>query len=121
LALAQSGRKDPPVVTALFEALGDDRPNVRFTAAGALCRMGMPAKALETLATGLGEPREETVLAAAREIQWLGARARPIIEPIRAARLRFSDGADGYKNMNHAMFIVWALRAAEAACEPGPE
>jgi hypothetical protein len=68
--------------------------------------------ALVVLAEGLEEKREETVLAAAREIQWAGDRACSIVPQIEAARARCRRPDGTYKNQNHAWFIDWALKYA---------
>jgi hypothetical protein len=68
------------------------------------------------LAEGLEEQREESVLYAAREIQGLGSKARPIIQQMKDARQQYTN-ADGTPiNNNHAMFIDWALKNALENC-----
>jgi arylsulfatase A-like enzyme len=117
LAIAALGKKAEPAMQALRQALSDEAPNVRFTAAGAVCKFGDCDKALEVFAKGLQEPREETVLAAAREIQMLGEEACSLKEQMLAARARCK-GPDGqYKNLNHAWFIDEALKSALANCK----
>jgi len=101
---------------ALESMLEDASPNVRFAAAGVLCRIGLCEDALPVLADGLKEEREETVLYAAREIQRIGAAAIPIVEQIREAQGRCKNPDGSYKNNNHAMFIDWALKRALENC-----
>jgi len=105
-----------PATEALSGVLEDTSPNVRFAAAGVLCRMGLCEKALPVLADGLKEKREETVLYAAREIQRIGAAALPIVEQIREAKARCENPDGSFKNNNHAMFIDWALKNALENC-----
>ena len=105
-----------PATKALGGVLDDTSPNVRFAAAGVLCRMGLCEEALPVLVDGLKEQREETVLYAAREIQRIGSAAAPIVKQIREARARFENPDGSYKNNNHAMFIAWALKNALESC-----
>jgi len=116
IALDALGQRAAPAAEALQGVLEDTSPNVRFAAAGVLCRMDLCDKALPVLADGLTEEREETVLYAAREIQRIGAAAIPIVEQIREARARCKTPDGSYKNNNHAMFIDWALKYALENC-----
>jgi uncharacterized sulfatase len=118
VALSALGSEAAPAVDALIPLLKDSSPNVRFAAAGALCKLGLCDDALLVLAVGLDEQREETVLYAAREIQSIGDKARPIVSQIEEARARCKqpDG-ETYKNNNHAMFIDWALKYALENCQ----
>ncbi len=122
LALGVLPEKDQAVETTLERALGDSQPVVRFTAAGALCRMGQCDQALPVLAEGLREDRLENVLHAAREIQLIGDKAKPIAEQIKQAQYRCLDSEGDYRNINHPMFIYWALYHALENCglPPGP-
>jgi len=116
VALSVLGSGAPPVIEALTERLADSSPNVRFAAAGALCKLGLCEDALPVLAEGLEDEREETVLYAAREIQSIGSKARPIIQQIRDAQGRYKNPDGTYNNNNHAMFIDWALKYALENC-----
>ena len=116
IALDALGPQAGPAAEALEGVLEDESPNVRFAAAGVLCRMGLCEAALPVLAEGLTEEREETVLYAAREIQRIGAAAAPIVEQINEARTIFENPDGSYKNNNHAMFIAWALKYALENC-----
>jgi len=116
VALSVLGSGAPETVKVLTKRLGDSSPNVRFAAAGALCKLGLCENALTVLADGLTEPREETVLYAAREIQGLGSKARPIVQQMKDIRQQYTN-ADGTPiNNNHAMFIDWALKNALENC-----
>jgi len=116
IALDSLGSQAGPATEALEGVLGDSSPNVRFAAAGVLCRMGLCEKALPILADGLKEEREETVLYAAREIQRIGSGALPIVEQIHEAQAGCKKPDGSYKNNNHAMFIDWALKYALENC-----
>jgi hypothetical protein len=116
IALDALGPQADPVAEALESMLEDVSPNVRFAAAGVLCRMGLCEESLSVLAEGLTEKREETVLYAAREIQRIGAAAAPIAEQISEARAGFENPDGSYKNNNHAMFIAWALKNTLGNC-----
>jgi N-sulfoglucosamine sulfohydrolase len=112
IALDALGPQAGPATDALEGVLRDSSPNVRFAAAGVLCRMGSCEEALPVLAEGLKEKREETVLYAAREIERIGAAAAPIVEQMRQAQAKYMNPDGSYKNNNHAMFIAWALKNA---------
>ena len=102
---------------ALTRALADEDPVVRFTAAGALSRLDLCENALPVLAKGLEDRRETVVLHAAREIQGIGDKARPIVEQIKKAQAGCKKPDGNYKNNNHAMFIDWALKYALQNCQ----
>jgi HEAT repeat protein len=116
IVLDAMGPQAGQATKALEGVLEDASPNVRFAAAGVLCRIGLCEEALPVLADGLTEAREETVLYAAREIQRIGAEAIPIVEHIREAQARCKKPDGSYKNNNHAMFIDWALKYALENC-----
>lgn len=117
VALAALGDKAEPTVDELTTMLTDRGPNVRFAAAGVLCNLGRCENALGILAEGLEDRRETVVLHAAREIQGIGASARPIVPQIEQARTKCKNADGSYKNDNHAMFIDWALKYALANCK----
>ncbi len=108
--------KPPAAVEALSKALTDKAPTVRFAAAGALCKADLCGQALSVLAKGLEDGRETVVLHAAREIQSIGDKARPIMAQIERARARCKHPDGSYKNDNHATFIDWALKYAVESC-----
>ncbi len=116
IALDALGPQAHQATGALAGVLKDTSPNVRFAAAGVLCRMGQCEEALGVLADGLTEKREETVLYAAREIERIGTAVAPIIEQIREAKAGCENPDGSYKNNNHAMFIDWALKYALENC-----
>jgi len=117
VALTAPGCEAAPAAEALAQALTDDRPNVRFAAAGVLCKLGLCESALPVLAEGLQDRREPVVLYAAREIQSIGNRARPIIPQMKKTRTRCKHPDGSYKNDNYAMFIDWALAYALQNCK----
>ncbi len=116
VALGALGEKAAPAADALRKALDDSHPNVRFAAAGALCRLGDCDRALAVLAEGLKAKREETVLAAAREIELSGESICGIVPQMKAAQARCRKPDGTYKNQNHAWFIDWALKYALRNC-----
>ncbi|MGB2806304.1 MAG: sulfatase-like hydrolase/transferase, partial [Sedimentisphaerales bacterium] len=106
-----------PATAALTKALTDENPVVRFVAAGALCKLDLCENALPVLAKGLKDRRETVVLHAAREIQSIGNKARPITGQIKQAQAACKEPDGTYKNNNHAMFIDWALKYALQNCQ----
>jgi len=117
VALGALGERAKPAVNALTKALKDSQPNVRLAAAGVLCNLGLCKDALGVLAKGLEDRRETVALHAAREIQGIGDKARPIVEQIKQTQARYKKPDGSYKNKNHAMFIDWALKYALANCD----
>jgi len=116
IALTALGPQAESATHALTARLKDSSPNVRFAAAGALCKLGFCEDALQVLAEGLEDEREETVLHAAREIELIGNKARPIVAQIEQAQARCRRPDGTYKNENHAAFIDWALKYAMENC-----
>jgi arylsulfatase A-like enzyme len=116
VGLTALGMRAKPASGALAKLLTDERPNVRFAAAGVLCKLGSCDKALEVLARGLEDSRETVALYAAREIQGIVNKACPIVPQIKQAQARCKNSDGSYKNNNHAMFIDWALKYALQNC-----
>jgi arylsulfatase A-like enzyme len=111
------GSDAAPAAEALKNALDDPSPNVRLTAAGTLCRLGLCDQALPVLAQGLLDPRDVVVLYAARTLQSLGDKARPVVLQMESAREKCKNLDGSYKNDNCAMFIDWALKHAMENCK----
>jgi len=116
IALTALGSQAESAAETLNGLLEDPAPNVRFAAAGVLCKMGWCENALPVLALGLEDEREETVLYAARELQSLGGKARPVVGQMADARAKYIKQDGTPINNNHAMFIDWALMHAIANC-----
>ncbi|MHC4087599.1 MAG: sulfatase-like hydrolase/transferase [Planctomycetota bacterium] len=117
VAISALGDEAKSASDELIKALADEDPVVRFAAAGALCKLDLCENALSVLAKGLKDRRETVVLHAAREIQSIGTKARPITEQIKQAQAACKNQDGTYKNNNHAMFIDWALKYALQNCQ----
>jgi HEAT repeat protein len=111
------GPEAGPIAPALQAGLADPSPNVRFEAAGTLCDLGECSEALLVLAKGLQDPREIVVLHAARTLQSIGDKAESLMRLMEVTRSRCRKLDGSYKNMDHAMFIDWALQGAIANCK----
>ena len=111
------GSKAVPAASALRRRLEDPSPDVRFVAAGVLCRIGLCAEAMPVLIEGLHDPRGPVVLRAARTLQHLGDKARPALRQMEWARGRCKNLDGSYKNDNYAMFVDWALKHAMESCQ----
>ena len=116
VAISALNSQGAPAAKELTQLLKDSSPNVRFASAGTLCKLGLCENALPVLADGLKDQREPVVLYAAREIQSIGNKARPIVPQIKQARTRCKNPNGSYHNNNHAMFIDWALKYALQNC-----
>jgi N-sulfoglucosamine sulfohydrolase len=117
VALEALGPEAAPATAALKKALEDPSPNVRFAAAGVLCKLGSCRESLPVLADGLRDPHPPAVLYAARTLQGLGDQACSLTRLMDAVR-RQCKGLDGaYRNDNYAMFIDWALKHTMENCK----
>ncbi|MCU0916828.1 MAG: HEAT repeat domain-containing protein, partial [Planctomycetes bacterium] len=117
VGLEALGPEAAPATDALRKVLDDASPNVRFTAAGILCRLGLCDEALPVLAQGLLDAREVVALHAARTLQSLGAKARPLVLQMQSAREKCKSLSGNYRNDNYAMFIDWALKHTLESCK----
>ena len=117
VGLEALGPEAAPAANALKKVLDDPSPNVRFTVAGVLCRLGSCDDALPVLAQGLLDRREVVVLHAARTLQTLGDKARPLVLQMGNARDKCKNLYGCYRNDNYAMFIDWALKHALENCK----
>ena len=111
VALGALGPKAELATDVLHKVLADPQPNVRFAAAGALCRLNHCEDALGVLLEGLQDDRPWVMLYAARELQNIGDKACPAVEDIARAERR---GAGGL----YEMFIRWALEGTLRNCQP---
>ena len=116
LAAGALGAKAAPAVNLLETALTDSSPNVRFAAAGALCKLNQCAKALPVLAQGVQDSRGPVALAAAREIQLVGKKACSLLPLIKKVRAKCKDANGTYRG-DYAMFIDWSLLYAQRNCQ----
>jgi len=117
VGLEALGPEAAPATKALTELLEDPSPNVRFAAAGALCKLGSCSEALSVLASGLRDPRQVVALHAARTLQGLGAKACSLTGLMEAVRAQCKNLDGSYRNDNYAMFIDWALKYAVESCK----
>ncbi len=112
VGLESLGAEAAPAVRALKKVLDDPSPNVRFAAAGVLCKLGSCDEALPVLAAGLRDSRQVVVLHAARTLQGLGDKASSLVRLMEAVRAQCKNIDGSYRNDNYAMFIDWALKSA---------
>jgi len=117
VALEALGPEAAPAADVLKKVLDDPSPDVRFTAARVLCRLGSCDDALAVLSQGLLDPREVVVLHAARTVQMLGEKACSLVLQMGFARARCKNLDGSYRNDNYAMFIDWALKHAQENCK----
>jgi N-sulfoglucosamine sulfohydrolase len=102
---------------ALKKALEDPSPDVRIAAAGALCRLGSSDQAVLVLARGLQDSSEPVVLHAARTLQGIGDKAKPVLRQVESARLQCRNVVGGYKNDTYAVAIERALTHVVENCK----
>jgi uncharacterized sulfatase len=111
------GQEAAPAVEAVRKRLDDAAPNVRFTAARVLCRLGQYDEVVPALMAGLNDPRGPVVLHAARTLQQIGDKARPALRHMEYTRQRCKNMDGSYRNDNYAMFVDWALKHAIENCQ----
>ncbi|MCL5280028.1 MAG: sulfatase-like hydrolase/transferase, partial [Planctomycetes bacterium] len=116
VALEALGPEAAPAMGALKKVLNDPSPDVRITAARVLCRLGSCDNALPVLGQDLLDRREVVVLHAARTVELLGDKARPLALQMGFARERCKNLDGSYRNDNYAEFIDWALKHAQENC-----
>ncbi len=83
--LAGLGAEAAPAATELLSALKDEAPDVRITAAEALCNFGQYERALPTLAAALQHESEWVRLRAAGVLSDLGGESRTLLPEIKQA------------------------------------
>ncbi len=101
LALGEDSR---PVADQLTAALKDPCPEVRYTAAEALARLGHEKEALLVVTEGLKHDEPATRLYAAITLAALGEKARPALPQIREALANAQDAKGDWP-----MYFRWAL------------
>lgn len=79
VGLRALGEEARPAIDALAAAMADESPAVRIEAAWALVDLGRNDKALELLAKELESADANAATRAARALEMLGERARPVL------------------------------------------
>jgi arylsulfatase A-like enzyme len=110
--------------------LADEAPTVQIAAAGLLCKLNKPGKALPVLGKWMNDERMWLALYAARTIQEAGKEALPLVPEIKKTleKLTVEPGNKKphagstriYRDGNFASFTGWALEGAlqEMGVEP---
>lgn len=115
IGLMQLESPNEAIRQALNRMLSDPSPCVQIQAAEALCRNDSSESALAVLGKWVQDDRPWLALQAARSIQLIGERARPLI-PVLYQVLEKNLGEPGgprkYKDFNFAAFTSWALEWA---------
>ena len=115
IGLQQSSGLTDDALALLEEKLQDPSPSVQIAAAEALLSLINSEKAVMTLGELLLSDQPWVALQAARSVQLVGERARPLI-PVIHEVLEKNLGEPGarlkYKDFNYAAFTSWALEFA---------
>jgi uncharacterized sulfatase len=109
VGLQAVGELPKSALEALQQRLSDPSPVVRVEAAAALARHGQTELALPVLADHLAGDQPEVALHAARVIELLGSKARPLRPTMQEVLDRVSSKQQGG---DMAMFIRFSLEAA---------
>jgi N-sulfoglucosamine sulfohydrolase len=108
-AAARAGELGPEALLAIQKRLGDASPVARIELASALVVLGSSNEALAALAQALDHPLPEVVLHAARALELLGEKARPLLPEMR----RTLDRARADEDLGDMpMFIRFSMEAA---------
>jgi hypothetical protein len=130
MGLMNAERDAKNYVSEIEERLKDESPTVQIAAAGLLCKLNKPEKALPVLGKWMNDERMWLSLYAARTIQEAGKEALPLVPYIMKTLEKLAvepgnrkphPGATRvYKDGNFASFTGWALEGAlqEMGVEP---
>ncbi|MBN1466403.1 sulfatase-like hydrolase/transferase [candidate division KSB1 bacterium] len=115
IGIRQLSKVAPVTFAALRSLMDDPSPSVQIAAAEVLCHFGDDAVAVDRLGFWLHDDRPTVALQAARSIQLIGEKARPLI-PVMYKALEKNRGEPGgrlkYKDANYAAFTSWSLEWA---------
>lgn len=103
LAVGETPRR--PVAGRVVKLLRDPCPEVRFTAAEFLCKLGQQEKALPVLIEGIEHGEIRARVYAAITLAALGEKARPALPRVKQALDEMGNAKGDYP-----MFFRWALR-----------
>lgn len=123
IALQALGLEAVKATDDLKMLLDDESPAVQISAAKSLCDLGECKDALYTLGKNLQDERPWVALYAARSVELIGAKAKPLV-PIMLKVLEANKKKPGeesvhpiYKNYDFAAFTGWSLEAALQNCD----
>lgn len=110
--------KAKPLQNDLETCLNDSSPSVQIAAAEALCAIDEVEKALPVLERIVDDDRPWVALYAARTIQLIGTKAKPLVPVMKKVLEKNKGEAAGgrYKDYNYAAFTSWALEVAIENC-----
>ncbi|MBN1559022.1 HEAT repeat domain-containing protein [candidate division KSB1 bacterium] len=115
IGIRQLSEVAPATFAALQSLLDDPSPSVQIAAAEVLCHFGDDPVAVDRLGFWVIDERPTVALQAARSIQLIGEKARPLI-PILYKVLEKNRGEPGarlkYKDFNYAVFTSWSMEWA---------
>lgn len=119
IAALALGRSDRMLMPSLAKCFRDESPSVQIAAAEAMCMMDQEVIALPVLQRNVEDNRPWVALYAARTLQLIGAKAKPLVPVmINVLNKNKGDAAGGrYKDFNYAAFTSWALEVAIKNCK----
>jgi hypothetical protein len=130
MGLRNAGEETKSYIPQIEKLLTDESPTVQIAAAGLLCKLNKPEKALPVLGKWMNDERMWLALYAARTIQEADKAALPLVPEIQKTLAGLSiDPGDKkphpgstriYRDGNFASFTGWALEGAlqEMGVEP---
>ncbi len=117
--MALQARKDKSAAAKLTPLLHDPSPTVQIAAAETLCHWGQCKAALPVLRLWVQDDRPWLALQAARSIELIGAKAKPLVPVLYEVLKKNAAPADAsrrYKDFNFAAFTSWSLEWALHHC-----
>jgi HEAT repeat protein len=111
--------KAAPAIAELEKMLKDGSPSVQIAAAETLCKLGQ-MKGLDVLEKWLLDDRPQVALQAARSIELLEEKAKPLIpalyKVIEKNKSTDPDAKRRFKDFNFAAFTTWSAEWALHHC-----
>ncbi len=117
--IALQAREATSAAAKLTPLLDDPSPTVQIAAAETLCRWGQCAIALPILSQWVQDDRPWLALQAARSIELIGAKAKPLVPVLYAVLEKNAapeEASGRYKDFNFAAFTSWSLEWALHHC-----
>jgi hypothetical protein len=120
IGLQAMKEKATPAISDIKIALSDESPSVQIAAAETICKLGYLDDGLPVLKKWLLDDRPQVALQAARSIELLEEKAKPLIqalyEVIEKNKSTDPNAKRRYKDFNFAAFTIWSAEWALHHC-----
>jgi len=120
IGLQAMEEKAQPAISELKKMLRDESPSVQIAAAETVCKLGYLEEGLPVLENWLLDDRPQVALQAARSVELLGKKAKPLIpvlyDVIEKNKSTDPNSKRRYKDFNFAAFTTWSAEWALHNC-----